>query len=129
MYYTLNLVLVVFENKVWERNLEEKLSLGTIDVYKNVISGLRIYFGSYRILTKESKARHKCSVTQTLPLQREKTNLEVIHWSMFRGDAAVESPPASARDAGLEKAVTSPASILAWKISWTEGPGGLQSMG
>ena len=30
---------------------------------------------------------------------------------------------------GMEKAMTPHASTLAWKIPWTEGPGGLQSMG
>ena len=29
----------------------------------------------------------------------------------------------------LEKEVATHSSILAWKISWTEEPGGLQSMG
>ena len=29
----------------------------------------------------------------------------------------------------LEKAVAAHSSILAWKIPWTEEPGGLQSMG
>ena len=29
----------------------------------------------------------------------------------------------------LEKQMTTHSSILAWKISWTEEPGGLQSMG
>ena len=29
----------------------------------------------------------------------------------------------------LEKGMTTCSSILAWKISWTEEPGGLQSMG
>ena len=29
----------------------------------------------------------------------------------------------------LEKEMATPSSILAWKISWTEEPGGLQSMG
>ena len=29
----------------------------------------------------------------------------------------------------LEKEMTTPSSILAWKISWTEEPSGLQSMG
>ena len=28
----------------------------------------------------------------------------------------------------LEKEMATPSSILAWKISWTEEPGGLQSM-
>ena len=30
---------------------------------------------------------------------------------------------------GLEKAMASHSSTLAWKIQWTEEPGGLQSMG
>ena len=29
----------------------------------------------------------------------------------------------------LEEGMESPSSILAWKIPWTEEPGGLQSMG
>ena len=29
----------------------------------------------------------------------------------------------------LEKGMATPSSILAWRILWTEGPGGLQSMG
>ena len=32
-------------------------------------------------------------------------------------------------DLGLEKAVAPHSSTLAWKIPWTEEPGGLQSMG
>ena len=30
---------------------------------------------------------------------------------------------------GEEKAMATHSSTLAWKIPWTEGPGGLQSMG
>ena len=33
------------------------------------------------------------------------------------------------REDPLEKEMATPSSILAWKISWTEEPGGLQSMG
>ena len=29
----------------------------------------------------------------------------------------------------LEKGIATPSSILAWRIPWTEAPGGLQSMG
>ena len=58
----------------------------------------------------------------------------------FPGGAVVENSPASAgnaRDAGstpsledpLEKEMTPHPSILAWEISWTEEPGGLQSIG
>ena len=33
------------------------------------------------------------------------------------------------REAPLEKEMATHSSILAWEISWTEEPGGLQSMG
>ena len=33
------------------------------------------------------------------------------------------------REAPLEKEMATHSSILAWRISWTEGPGGLKSMG
>ena len=48
-----------------------------------------------------------------------------------------KNPPANAGDASstlgwedhLEKETAIHSSILAWKIAWTEEPGGLQSMG
>ena len=61
----------------------------------------------------------------------------------FPGGTAVKNPPANtadARDAGSIPGLgrspgigndnpPSPINILAWKIPWTEEPGGLQSMG
>ena len=48
----------------------------------------------------------------------------------------VENPPASAGDARdlgwedpLEEGTATRSSILAWRIPWTEEPGGLQSIG
>ena len=49
----------------------------------------------------------------------------------------IKNPPANAGDAvlslrgedPLEKETATPSSILAWKIPWTEEPGGLQSWG
>ena len=49
----------------------------------------------------------------------------------------VKSPPAKAGDKfqsqgqedPLEKGMANHSSILAWRIPWTEEPGGLQSMG
>ena len=48
----------------------------------------------------------------------------------------VKTPPANAGDAEslgqedpLEKEMATHSSILAWKIPWTEEPGGLRSMG
>ena len=57
----------------------------------------------------------------------------------FPGGAVVKNPPASAGDARdvirslgredpLEKEIATHSSILAWETSWTEEPGGLQSM-
>ena len=58
----------------------------------------------------------------------------------FPGGAKVKNPSANAgdtRDAGLipglgrslEKGMATHCSILAWRIPWTEEPGGLESMG
>ena len=54
----------------------------------------------------------------------------------FPGGAVVKNPPANAGDAGsilgsedpLEEGTASHSSILAWRIPWTEEPGGLQMM-
>ena len=53
------------------------------------------------------------------------------------GGSAIKNPPANAGDAGLipgqkdplEKGMATHSSILAWRISRTEEPSGLQSMG
>ena len=37
--------------------------------------------------------------------------------------------PSLGREDHLEKEMATHSSILAWKIPWTEGPSGLQSMG
>ena len=58
----------------------------------------------------------------------------------FPGGAVVRNLPANAADARdpvqslgqenlLKQEVATPSSILAWKIPWTEEPGGLQPMG
>ena len=58
----------------------------------------------------------------------------------FPGGLGVESPPAKretqelqvqtvGQEDSLEKEMATCSSIFAWEISWTDGPGGLQSMG
>ena len=50
---------------------------------------------------------------------------------------AVKNPPASAGDLGLnlgqedplEEGMATHSSVLAWRIPWTEEPGGLQRIG
>ena len=50
-------------------------------------------------------------IVKTLPAVQE-TQVQSLNW---------EDP--------LEKEMATPSSILAWKIPWTEEPGGLQSRG
>ena len=50
-------------------------------------------------------------IVKTLPAVQE-TQVQSLNW---------EDP--------LEKEMATPSSILAWKIPWTEEPGGLQSTG
>ena len=55
----------------------------------------------------------------------------------FPGDSAVKNLPAKqetqvgplGREDPLEEGMATHSSILAWRISWTEEPGGLQSIG
>ena len=62
---------------------------------------------------------------------------QVIDIIGFSGGSVVKNPPAKAGDKGsilhredpLEKKMATHSSILAWRIPWTEEPGGLQSMG
>ena len=54
----------------------------------------------------------------------------------FPGGSAVKNPPPKqetqvqslGQEHALEKEMATHSSILAWKIPWTEEPGGLQSM-
>jgi len=52
----------------------------------------------------------------------------------FHGDSEVKNPPAHAGDVCvpfylLEEEMATHSSVLAWRIPWTEEPGGLQSRG
>ena len=63
--------------------------------------------------------------------------LEIYISMGFPGSSVVKDTSANARDVSsipgsedaLEEEIATHSSILAWKISWTEKPGGLQSMG
>ena len=62
---------------------------------------------------------------------------EISLWLGFPGGSTVKKPPAMqeiwVQSLGgedlLEKEIATHCSILAWRIPWTEEPGGLQSMG
>ena len=64
-----------------------------------------------------------------------KTDLVPLVWAS-QVVLVVKNPPVNAGDAGnaglipeLDKGMATYSSILAWRIQWTEEPGGLQSMG
>ena len=61
-----------------------------------------------------------CSPQQPLPVARLGKNLSAMQeiWVQF---LSLEDP--------LEKGMASQSSTLAWRIPWTEEPGGLQSLG
>ena len=65
--------------------------------------------------------------------------IHICSFSGFPGGTSVKNPPADAGNAGdvglisgsgrsLEEEMATHSSILAWKIPWTEEPGGPQSM-
>ena len=68
---------------------------------------------------------------------RNRASARISNRPSFPGGSAVENPPASAGDAGsipgsgrsLEDGMATHSSMLAWRMSWTEEPGRLQSMG
>ena len=70
-------------------------------------------------------------------IKRRKKSIHVNTYRGFPGGSVVKRPPANAGDTGsipgsegsLEKEMATHSSILAWRIPWTEEPGGLQSMG
>ena len=58
-------------------------------------------------------------------------------WEDFSGGSVVKNPPAMQetwiqsldQDDPLEEEMATHSSVLAWRIPWTEEPGGPQSMG
>ena len=64
-------------------------------------------------------------------------NRKKLRFRGFTGGSLIKNLPASAGDVGsvlgqgdpLEEEMAAHSSILAWRIPWTEEPGGLQSLG
>ena len=48
---------------------------------------------------------------------------------MVKNLPAVQETQSMGQEDALEKGVATNSSILTWRITWTEEPGGLQSMG
>ena len=86
------------------------------------------------------KEQYEEEVNWSKGSKKERDNIGVwIDWAS-QAVLLVQYPPANAgdvRDAGpspgsedpLEEGMETHSSILAWRIQWTEGPGGLQSTG
>ena len=82
---------------------------------------------SNRALSRLHFMAHCCSDYYDLPHPKNR----------FPGGSAVKNPPAMkatrvpslGQEYPLEKDMATHSSILAWRIPWTEEPGGLQSMG
>ena len=63
--------------------------------------------------------------------------IDLIEWKGSPADSAVKNLPVEEGDKGsipsqedpLEKEMATHSSVLAWRISWIEEPGGLQSLG
>ena len=96
---------------------------------------------NWQIAAKEiTKACHNTAAENTNKrkvIRRRKKSTHVNTYMGFPGRSVVKHPPANAGDLGsipgseesLEKEMATLSNILAWRISWTEKPGGLQSTG
>ena len=74
-------------------------------------------------------------------LESTRNSSDLHEASGFPSGLEVKNPPANARDSKktqvpsldqedpLEEGMTTQSSTLAWRIPWTEEPGGLQSIG
>ena len=82
------------------------------------LSGLKPEVGSQGSITREVQSRYSISVhpSHLGKWLNLKTNFLIHHMTKLRYST-------------LEKATAPHSSTLAWKIPWTEEPGGLQSMG
>ena len=87
---------------------------------------------------KQSHTFKSC-VNTTLPPKRSILNCMHLKWA-FQVALVVKNPPAKAGDSEdeshlwvgedpLEEGMAAHSSVLAWRIPWTEEPGGLQSTG
>ena len=94
-------------------------------------------------MNKESLSHTHTHTQEYYSAMRKKETLPFTTWmDLWASQVAlvVQNPPSSAgdvRDTGsipgsedpLEKGMATHSSILAWRIPWTEEPGGLQSRG
>ena len=79
--------------------------------YNNVVFGLRAVLNSPHSLEFFALYHCRAQLVKNLPAVQE-TRVRSLAW-----------------EDTLEKEMATHSSILAWKISWTEEPGGVQSMG
>ena len=86
---------------------------GEISIHENFNTGEHIQ-------KKLPGARINCTASQVAQWQRSHLPMQTMQETMVRS-LGPEDP--------LEKEMATCSSILAWRVAWTEEPGGLQSMG
>jgi len=88
-------------------------------------------------MSREQSHVIKCMIKADCKTQRSKICIEIYKWTWgFPGGSDGEESTCNAGDLGsvlgwedpLDKGTAANSGILAWRIPWTEEPGGLQSM-
>ena len=117
LYWEINLSMSFFVN-IWLVEMNFIVSKMT-NLY-SFLSGISIYVATIKELRIIEDHRHTILPYTGFPCSQSVKNLPAVQetwvWSL-----GWEDP--------LEKEMATHSSILAWKISWTEEPGGLQSIG
>ena len=100
---------------------------------------LHFYFFTYLLDSGVILRRGKINGDPELPSLLQKSTLFYVFWILTppggsdgeesAWDAGGLSSNPWVREIPLEKGMAAHSSLLAWRISWTEEPGGLQSMG
>ena len=95
----------------------------TIDILGKIILFVGTILGIGECLAACPASTHWMLVTASLPVVTPEMSPDIA-----KGDA-ISTLVKNCCVMPLEKAMAPHSSTLAWKIPWTEGPGGLQSMG
>ena len=102
----------------WFLNLGNKIYLHNF--FKLILEIFFFYFSGGKLLYFNVYFKMPLVITWTSLVAQSVKNMPAVHETPVRSLGWEDS---------LEKEMATHSSILAWKISWTEEPGGLPSMG